>query len=198
MEIPDDFLNGYNSNLRINLWGINEYQNKLMTKSNSTSHGYIPLSIDVFYRSLNICKSNINNPRPSFVDFGCGPGILVQIAKEMGFNAIGYEINGYLIDLLGYHRDIINGDLSNQNLFKKEYDVVYFFQPFTDTTKEVEFEINAFKSTKVGGYMIIPASLLEKLAWSNNMKDEQFNRLHEINSCLEKIEYSVFRKTKNI
>lgn len=129
---------------------------------------YIPFCTRNFVKALTFIMDDIRETEPlafakrnkTFVDYGAGIGIMVDIASKMNFHATGIEINDTAIKYSERicQVEVYKGDLTNIKTFdQKEYDVVYFYCPFHEHTTECTFELNALNTVKIGGYVIAPA-----------------------------------------
>lgn len=151
------------------------YNNKEFDRVNSYS--YIPIRSEQFFRSILIVKEALNfikpfgrdivtkKPRPTFVDYGAGIGGPMYFATQFGFHAYGIEIDDNCLNNCitsnckhdTYTFELEKGDLTDDTVFiDKSYDVVYYYCPFISSNKELEFELKAIKTVKVGGYIIAP------------------------------------------
>lgn len=87
---------------------------------------------------------------PSFMDYGCGPGIVVELAKFIGFSANGVDIVPEYLEFAEFGLGL--NTVSEGNILKPEtfrpMDVVYFWKPLADEKLEVEFEKLAIDSCK--------------------------------------------------
>lgn len=140
----------------------------------SGSYPYIPIAGRIFFESILAVKNAINlitpfdistliKNKPTFVDYGAGTGIPMRIAEYLGFRSNGIEIDDECIKNAVWYSNKGNAfylekaDLIDFNTFVgRLYDVVYYYCPFLNPDKELEFELNAIKTVKVGGYIIAP------------------------------------------
>lgn len=130
------------------------------------SFEYVPFSAKFLYQNLKVIEKLMENKgkttsKPLFIDYGCGIGATLAIAKMFGYDCRGIEINkDYIRDWVCYdpYCQITEGDLTNKEIYEKfHYDLVYYYCPFTNHTKELAFEIEALSTVKIGGFVIAPS-----------------------------------------
>lgn len=116
-------------------------------KGSFSFYGRSPLDV---YPELLAVRERLGGT-PTFVDYGCGPGIIVEMAKQLGFTSTGIDIVPEYIEFarlgLGLKDNIIQGDILKPKTFKP-MDVVYFWLPLADEKLEEKFEKMAIKSCK--------------------------------------------------
>lgn len=187
-----------------------KYEDRLKRKG---SYSYIPFDTNYFYAYIATVRSKIMEQkgltsldestqvqkRPTFIDYGAGIGVTVKIAERLGFFTTGIEIDDKLINLCntGYGAKIVRGDLTKPTVFAgKSYDVVYFYCPFYDREKELEFELKAINTVKVGGYLIAPhPGLIEEYYGMFKTSFNTLNSKSKVKAELNKIKF--YNKMKN-
>lgn len=157
-------------------WNIFDSSNVSVQRKRG-EYDYIPYSFILFFQKILFVKDLILKSEPnsftyecskSFIDYGCGVGLLMSISRGLGFYPYGFEINNCCIK--NSISNVKIGDLNDMNLYlNKSYDVVYYYSPFTDRKKEVSFEINAIKTVKINGYLIAPGPGLFGEFYRNRM-----------------------------
>jgi len=169
------------------------------------SYPFIPINIPAFFESLIIVRELLYAESTNglkFIDYGCGIGITMLIARKLGFEISGIEyddkiIENSLFSIYEPKNPIIKGDLTDKKLYKNnQYDVVYYYSPFEDYMKEVEFELNAISTVKIGGYIIAPppGRMVEYLS---NYKSEFKWNLNNGDIEQSKIRAKFFNEMKN-
>jgi len=125
---------------------------------------YIPQSNSCALQNLQIAKQNLKNKHRwynfnhTFVDAGCGIGLICEFANQLGFLATGYDLdkeNLNVAEQLGfkrYYTEFIKKDINKVNYGK--FDVIYFYCPIKDTVSQRQFEEKVAKEMKVGAYVI--------------------------------------------
>jgi SAM-dependent methyltransferase len=76
-----------------------------------------------------ISKLALNlGPRTSFLDIGCGPGIGVRAAIELGWQALGLDIDSELVELGKTHFgvDLVCGDIFESHFSDGQFNFVQF------------------------------------------------------------------------
>jgi SAM-dependent methyltransferase len=97
------------------------------------------------------------NSEAKLYDLGCGLGVLLHFAKEIGYyNPIGVELQ---TNLEIFHRqldlDVFYGDLLDMDLsFLKSADVVYLYRPIWDENLSDELIDKILPHLKVGAMII--------------------------------------------
>lgn len=173
------------------------------------SYAFIPLMYSYFIKLLTIVKPLLNlniNKMPTFVDYGAGVGWTLYVANQFGFKAEGYEIQKELIEYFYYplSSKLVYGDLRTDEPFKENYDVVYFYSPFSDSKSEIEFEIKALKTVKVGGYVIcpVPAQILRVSSFKYDRDNKKLkNQLIKLKKNFEQVKiekeyYPIYKRLK--
>lgn len=127
------------------------------------SYTYVPLYLRTFIKALHHIKKNYyrrkgeDADKPSFIDAGCGLGVKLIIADGMGFNVTGLEIDRKVIkraEEIFYPKRL---NIKCQNILDhdySEYDVIYFYCPFHNGKKQVEFEQRIHSQMKPGAYLM--------------------------------------------
>lgn len=114
--------------------------------------------------------------RKSFLDVGCGLADKVILANHAGFEAHGLEVDPYLLETIQarhaflecrtdrYRRPTGPAALSNEVMtlypadalrFRYgEFDVVYFYRPFSDLKKQAQLERRIFRQVKPGALVV--------------------------------------------
>jgi len=99
-------------------------------KGNGQWGYYLNVDIEKVIDYLN--KNNLK----TVVDLGAGEGHIVELLNEMGFQAKGYEIEDVLIE--NYNKEFGKGNVTKKDIMYltvediKEFEVIYFYQPFKD------------------------------------------------------------------
>lgn len=114
----------------------------------------VVLKNDPFYRS--------NYLPYKFVDAGCGLGFICHLAWNIGFKAYGIEIYDsylkfckkfYKKEILKYNpTTFIREDILKHDY--KQYDIIYYFCPFTAKNLERRFEKRVLDTMKKGAFLI--------------------------------------------
>lgn len=188
------------------------------------SYPYIPISINLFFKTILSVKErlkkeksfdfngyNPENEKPTFMDYGAGIGVTMHIAKLLGFLPYGIEISQECLNESYFYnpsgRSFLEKlDLTDESTFLgRSYDIVYYYSPFSTNEKEIQFELNAIKTVKIGGYVIAPppGRLREyiinyknkyefNLPTVKNYRTEFYNKMKNF----EEVEEYVFKRIK--
>jgi hypothetical protein len=123
------------------------------------SYYHIPYSYNALAGNLQIIKDHSKKSYLSFIDYGCGPGFTLLVARALDFYTTGVEFDKklfYFCKRMLPNSNILQADLTTHLFAIGYYDVVYFYCPFRDEEKEIKFEKKALMSIKIGGYLIAP------------------------------------------
>ena len=140
---------------------ITEYfQNELETeKKDENSWNYIPnrdyLNLS---KKLLLIKKSYKYKTPTFLDCGCGIGLISVFAEQHGFTSTGLEIQDKSIEIakkISFCKFIKKDILK----YKKygDYDVIYFYCPFNINRKpnpQEIFEKIVADQMKIGAFVI--------------------------------------------
>lgn len=137
------------------------------TSNKNGSYPYIPFNMPWLYQDLIdiekfTSKRKKDGIRPLFIDYGCGIGTTLAVARMFDYTCYGIEIHKqYIKDKVctDYGDCFIDeGDLTNPDTFHKDkYDVVYFYSPFWGDEQEYTFEMRALDAVKISGFVIAPS-----------------------------------------
>lgn len=132
---------------------------------NDLGHEYPFVAMDTrqVYAQLRFAKEYLGladepgeKPRPTLLDIGCGIGNILLFAEQLGFDVYGIEKDPYPCsiaqrlfgtDKVGQH-DIWTFDRYG------EFDVLYYFRPFSDREPQRRFEAMIEDCLKPGGLLI--------------------------------------------
>jgi len=136
-------------------------------------------------------------PPYKFLDCGCGIGNVVMLAHTIGYNADGIEYDGKTHRIaekltrakLTSDMRIIRGDITTFRSYKN-YDVIFYYVPISNTAKMGLFVSRLKEKAKVGAYIIPYSSGIlttsrsrikkVKLKWSEEMYQASNFNLHSI------------------
>ena len=92
----------------------------------------------------------------SFLDIGCGIGNILLLAELMDFEVFGIEKDSASLSIargLVGEKSVSRQDIGNYNKIG-EFDVVYYFRPFCEKTRQLAFERRIEDSLKPGAILI--------------------------------------------
>lgn len=135
------------------------------------SYSYIALDLSDFFEALydletalkadtDYSDADLIHRRVSFLEIGCGSGRNLYLLGatdrfEIG-RMHGFDISQQLIDhgrkVFGFGDQIEVGDCLTYDY--SDFDVIYFYRPFSDLAVEEKFEKALVKSMKPGAYVI--------------------------------------------
>lgn len=105
---------------------------------------------------LNISDGPIQNKKYNFLDVGCGIGNVLLIAEQLNFDVYGLEKDRYPAQvasrLIGEDK-IFQKDIWTYHDYG-EYDVIYYFRPFSDRGPQKKFEKLIEDQMKAGAILI--------------------------------------------
>ena len=125
-------------------------------------------------RYLNLDPEAVPEPPLRLLDVGCGIGNVLLIAEQFGFDVYGIEKDEYSFPiaakLIGEDR-IAQADIWAYEGYN-EYDVIYYYRPFSGREQQLRFEKLIEDSMKTGGILIANHKNSEAIA-----QDSRFKRL---------------------
>ena len=111
---------------------------------------------------------------PRLLDVGCGIGNVLLIAEQFGFEVYGIEKDEYpfkvAAKLIGEDR-IAQADIWNYENYG-EYEVIYYYRPFSGRIQQLRFEKLIEDTMKTGGILIANHKNSEAIN-----QDSRFERL---------------------
>ncbi|MEM9148002.1 MAG: class I SAM-dependent methyltransferase [Pseudomonadota bacterium] len=133
-------------------------------------HGYIPIDLNLFFEGLFALEellvadadyqhSDLRHRPLRFVDVGCGTGRLAHLLLATDRFAFS-DIHGFDIDEGLIAKGKERFDLGD-NIFVADclsfdytgYDIIFFYRPLKDDTKQMEFEQRVIEQMPVSGYL---------------------------------------------
>jgi SAM-dependent methyltransferase len=147
------------------------------------SYSFIPYDSQTLVPLLLKTRSVLNlTEKPNiftsyrFLDAGCGAGNVMLLASKIGFDVYGLEIDPTIIAFTEKLK-ILPGCIKRQNIltYKRygEYDVIYFFRPIANKTKQAKFEKLLKEQMKIGA-VLIPVFEADR----GIIRDKRFKRIH--------------------
>lgn len=170
------------------------------TEIKKESYPFIPIDTTRLFYYLEFAYEELYKDRRgeifNFVDYGAGIGNVLDFALGYGFTVKGFEVvEEYLQSTNNIF--IEKGDLTDPKVFsskRKYYDVVYYYCPFLNSEKEIEFELRAIETLKIGGILIAPgpgrfSSFFShrKHGWHGDIKGENAKTLYNKTSNFEQL-----------
>lgn len=154
------------------------------------AYSYIPIDLDEFFDMLFTLETCLKDDpdyrhsekphRPlSFVEVGCGHGRNLHLLRSTDRfcmdKIVGFDIALEYIEAGRRYFDL-EEDIFVGDAFEFDYggfDVIYFYRPFSDSTKQKKFEKRVISTMKSGAYIV--SSLNEALDKSRQLvpKDER-------------------------
>ena len=123
---------------------------------------------------LGLGQDNPIAPPPRLLDVGCGIGNVLLIAEQFGFEVYGFEKDEYpfrvAAKLIGEDR-IAQADIWTYESYG-EYEVIYYYRPFSGREQQLRFERLIEDSMKTGGILIANHKNSEAIG-----QDSRFERL---------------------
>ena len=123
---------------------------------------------------LELDRENPANPQPRLLDVGCGIGNVLLVAEQFGFEVYGIEKDEYPFQvaarLIGEER-IAQADIWTYEGYG-EYEVIYYYRPFSGREQQLRFERLIEDRLKTGGILIANHKNSEAIG-----QDSRFERL---------------------
>lgn len=105
---------------------------------------------------LGLDRENPIPPQPRLLDVGCGIGNVLLIAEQFGFEVYGFEKDDYSFPiaakLIGEER-VAQADIWTYEGYG-EYEVIYYYRPFSGRQQQLRFEKLIEDTMKTGGILI--------------------------------------------
>lgn len=143
--------------------GPDNVKGKVWTKDH---HKFIPSSNSLTVIScLRLVRNYIEDKHHSsrydvirLLDCGCGVGNILLLARGLGgFRVTGLEYEPEAVEiakrLIGSYGTILRQDILTYDSYVL-YDVIYYYQPISNTEKMIEFTTKAHNDMKVGAVVI--------------------------------------------
>jgi 2-polyprenyl-3-methyl-5-hydroxy-6-metoxy-1,4-benzoquinol methylase len=123
---------------------------------------------------LELDRENPPNPQPRLLDVGCGIGNVLLVAEQFGFEVYGIEKDEYPFQvaarLIGEER-IAQADIWTYEGYG-EYEVIYYYRPFSGREQQLRFERLIEDRLKTGGILIANHKNSEAIG-----QDSRFERI---------------------
>ncbi|MBU4034185.1 MAG: class I SAM-dependent methyltransferase [Proteobacteria bacterium] len=123
---------------------------------------------------LGLDQENPTTPSPRILDVGCGIGNVLVIAEQFGFDVYGIEKDEYpfrvAAKLIGEER-ITQADIWTYEGYG-EYEVIYYYRPFSGRVQQLRFEKLIEDSMKTGAILIANHKNSEAIS-----QDSRFEKL---------------------
>lgn len=123
---------------------------------------------------LGLDRENPLPPQPRLLDVGCGIGNVLLIAEQFGFEVYGFEKDEYpfrvAAKLIGEER-IAQADIWTYQGYG-EYEVIYYYRPFSGRVQQLRFEKLIEDTMKTGAILIANHKNSDAIA-----QDRRFERL---------------------
>lgn len=123
---------------------------------------------------LGLDRENSLPPQPRLLDVGCGIGNVLLIAEQFGFEVYGFEKDEYpfrvAAKLIGEER-ITQADIWTYQGYG-EYEVIYYYRPFSGRIQQLRFEKLIEDTMKKGAILIANHKNSDAIA-----QDRRFERL---------------------
>lgn len=148
---------------------------------NDTTHEYPFVAMDTrqAYEQIRLARSYLQEsgtykPGLSFIDIGCGIGNILLLAELMEFDVFGIEKDSASFDIaqkLVGDEYVSQEDIWNFNRLN-QFDVVYYFRPFSEKTMQLKFEQHVEDQLKPGAILIANRKMGDAID-----NDKRFTRL---------------------
>jgi 2-polyprenyl-3-methyl-5-hydroxy-6-metoxy-1,4-benzoquinol methylase len=122
----------------------------------TTEYPFVPMDTRQAYDQVKLAHSLVSLKNPTFIDVGCGIGNIMLMAELMGFQAYGIEKDPYPFEIakkLMGHESVSQDDIWEFERFA-EFDVIYYFRPFSEKSLQEKFEKLMEEQLRPGGILI--------------------------------------------
>jgi SAM-dependent methyltransferase len=140
---------------------------------------YIPFGWDELVEPLRTIREAYKKLEkyPSFLDVGCGPGIICLLARAMNFDSFGIEYVSKTAKIAKmFGNRIFNEDALKFDKYEK-FDVIYYYSPLCNDLLEIEMEKRIEDQMKVGAW-ILP----RRKQYDGTREDSRFKYHGDINA----------------
>jgi SAM-dependent methyltransferase len=141
------------------------------------SWGFLGTRTDKIIAQLAVARAAVTAESATFLDCGCGLGVVAFLAHQFGFRAAGVEIAPEYVELARHFFappvQIEEGDLCTFDRFA-DFDVVYYFAPFADADKQIEFELRLEAAVRPGAVILAHAKKSDE--WRTSGRFEEVGR----------------------
>lgn len=91
-----------------------------------------------------------------FLDIGCGPGNVLQIAKDSGWDCTGLELSHWAAEIAKKNKlNVIEGTLNDAHFPEDHFDVISMFDVLEHLPYPVDYVEHIYKILKPGGVVIV-------------------------------------------
>lgn len=135
----------------------------IRASANDTSNEYpfVPMDTRQAYAQISLARDLLRRekkmrPGVSFIDVGCGIGNILLMAEVMDFTVFGIEKDEYPYKIarkLMGEESVAQDDIWAFKRFN-DFDVIYYFRPFSEKMQQVAFEHMIEEQLKPGGILI--------------------------------------------
>ena len=127
----------------------------------STEYPFVPMDTRQAYTQISLARDLLRQekkmrPGVSFIDVGCGIGNITLMAELMDFTAFGIEKDEYpykIAQKLMGEESVAQDDIWEFTRFG-DFDVIYYFRPFSEKMQQLAFEHMIEEKLKPGGILI--------------------------------------------
>ena len=117
---------------------------------------FVPMDTRQAYDQIKLAQRLVLTPKPTFMDVGCGIGNVMLMAELMDFEVYGIEKDEYpfkIAQKLMGKELVAQDDIWAFDRFD-QFDVIYYFRPFSEKSLQYKFEALMEEKLKSGGILI--------------------------------------------
>lgn len=143
----------------------------------TTEYPFVPMDTRQAYDQIKMAQGLVSTQSPTFIDVGCGIGNVMLMAELMDFEVYGIEKDAYPFKIarkLMGEECVSQDDIWQFDRFD-QFDVIYYFRPFSEKKLQFKFEKMMEDKLKPGGVLI--ANRKMDMAIDDN---PQFKRIDEM------------------
>jgi 2-polyprenyl-3-methyl-5-hydroxy-6-metoxy-1,4-benzoquinol methylase len=122
----------------------------------TTEYPFVPMDTRQAYDQIKMAQGLVDVKNPTFIDVGCGIGNVMLMAELMEFTVYGIEKDEYpfkIAQKLMGEECVSPDDIWQFDRFD-QFDVIYYFRPFSEKSLQHKFEALMEEKLKPGGILI--------------------------------------------
>jgi len=120
------------------------------------SWGFVGARTTVVLEQLGLARRAARSSRPRLLECGSGFGFIAALARELGFDVTGVEVEPSYVEHSRRLFPSVRVEQADLSTFERfgEFDVIYYFGPFSDDEVQARFERRVEASLGPGGIVV--------------------------------------------